>query len=82
MAGENSANVVHLESYIHVIFSNCILNKLGWSSKKCEEKKIMIMIEDIKMRILLTYIIYTSSTVALVVKIYIWRKSGLKLIEK
>lgn len=37
MAGENSANVVHLESYIHVIFSNCILNKLGWSSKKCEK---------------------------------------------
>lgn len=35
------------------------------------------------MRILLTYVIYTSSTVALVVKkIYIWRKSGLKLIEK
>lgn len=34
------------------------------------------------MRILLTYITYTSSTVALVVKIYIWRKSGLKLIEK
>lgn len=40
------------------------------------------MIGDIQMRILLTYVIYTSSTVALVVKIYIWRKSGLKLIEK
>lgn len=40
------------------------------------------MIGDFQMRILLTYIIYTSSTVALVVKIYIWRKSGLNLIEK